>query len=122
MMTAMHIIFWSSVFNDRQHRSQCGRQLSVFLLCAEKREAQGTGDLSGWWALAIIIALGVACLGAYQGVGAFRSSRQNSYLGAYPGDYGISNLYRPWSCINYYDSIPCPIKNACKNRVRDTSY
>ena len=32
---------------------------------------------------------GAACLpGAYPGVGAFHSTRQNSYLGAYPGDYG----------------------------------
>ena len=31
------------------------------------------------------IALGTACLGAYLGVGAFNSTRQNSYLGAYPG-------------------------------------
>ena len=36
------------------------------------------------------IALGAACLGAYTGVGAFHSIRQNSYLGSYPGYYGTS--------------------------------
>ena len=35
------------------------------------------------------IVLGEACLGAYPGVGAFYSLRQNSYLGTYPGVYGI---------------------------------
>ena len=35
------------------------------------------------------IALGAACLGAYPGVGAFHSTRQNSYLGAYPEYYGM---------------------------------
>ena len=40
------------------------------------------------------IALGAVCLGTYPGVGTFpgvgalHSTRQNSYLGAYPGDYG----------------------------------
>ena len=34
------------------------------------------------------IAVGEVCLGAYPGVGAFHSHKQNSYLGAYPGYYG----------------------------------
>ena len=38
------------------------------------------------------IALGAACLGTYLGVGAFHSTKQNSYMGAmgtYLGYYGI---------------------------------
>ena len=39
------------------------------------------------------IALGAGDLGAYPGVGAIHSTRQNSYLGAYPGDYGIVHAH-----------------------------
>ena len=38
------------------------------------------------------IALGAVCLSVYPGVGAFHSTRQNSYLGAYPGYYGTYTL------------------------------
>ena len=34
------------------------------------------------------ITLGAACLGAYLGVGAIHLTRQNIYLGVYPGYYG----------------------------------
>ena len=53
------------------------------------------------WALAIFIVRKVY-LGAYPGVGAFRSSSQIGYLGAYPGvgacpgDYGSYCLKLTW--------------------------
>ena len=53
---------------------------------------------------ACYIVLGAACLGAYPGVGAFHLTRQNSYLGAYPGYYGTKVMC---VCVCVWDKTLC---------------